>query len=301
MAVTAAGRGERSAVAVISAVAAVSSAAPRTARCGSWPSATTDSRGWSAARPASAAATAPRSARPSAGPRVRCGCSTRRSAGRSPGCCRSPWCPWSSPRAALAGPRRGRRRAGRCGVAGWSRGRGLFLHRRHLPRVLHRRAGGGDRGPRRRGAGHGRRPGPVRPAGRGGGDGRARLRPARPDAGLAAVAAVHRARCRRGLLRAARVAAAIGLAAVVAGPAAFVAGTAVRSGSVLESADSVAGPPSRRSAVVSASTPRRRPRSSRGGSRPGSCGSCCCRRCSSASPAPGRDGAPRRRRPRRAS
>ncbi len=46
------------------------------------------------------------------------------------------------------------------------------------------------------------------------------------------------------LLRAARVAAAIGLAAVVAGPAAFVADTAVRPGSVLESADPAAGPPS---------------------------------------------------------
>ncbi|MEV6825209.1 glycosyltransferase family 39 protein [Amycolatopsis sp. NPDC051102] len=46
------------------------------------------------------------------------------------------------------------------------------------------------------------------------------------------------------LLRAPRVAAVIGLAAVVAGPAAFVAGTAVRPGSVLESADPAAGPPS---------------------------------------------------------
>ncbi|MEV6446399.1 glycosyltransferase family 39 protein [Amycolatopsis sp. NPDC051716] len=44
------------------------------------------------------------------------------------------------------------------------------------------------------------------------------------------------------LVRADRVAAAIGLAAVVAGPAAFVAGTAVRPGSVLESADPAAGP-----------------------------------------------------------
>ncbi|WP_410567604.1 hypothetical protein [Amycolatopsis sp. cmx-4-61] len=46
------------------------------------------------------------------------------------------------------------------------------------------------------------------------------------------------------LLRAARVAAVIGLAAVVAGPAAFVVDTAVRPRSVLESADPVAGPPS---------------------------------------------------------
>ncbi|MFB9683664.1 ArnT family glycosyltransferase [Amycolatopsis plumensis] len=46
------------------------------------------------------------------------------------------------------------------------------------------------------------------------------------------------------LVRAFRVAAAIGLVAVVAGPAAFVADTAVRPGSVLESADPVAGPSS---------------------------------------------------------
>ncbi|MGW4059857.1 ArnT family glycosyltransferase [Amycolatopsis sp. NPDC004747] len=44
------------------------------------------------------------------------------------------------------------------------------------------------------------------------------------------------------LVRAPRVAAAIGLAAVVAGPAAFVVDTAVRPGSVLESADPAAGP-----------------------------------------------------------
>ncbi|MET9000678.1 glycosyltransferase family 39 protein [Amycolatopsis sp. NPDC004169] len=46
------------------------------------------------------------------------------------------------------------------------------------------------------------------------------------------------------LVRATRVAAVIGLVAVVAGPAAFVADTAVRPKSVLESADPAAGPPS---------------------------------------------------------
>ncbi|WP_410586064.1 ArnT family glycosyltransferase [Amycolatopsis sp. lyj-23] len=46
------------------------------------------------------------------------------------------------------------------------------------------------------------------------------------------------------LVRAPRVAAVVGLAAVVAGPAAFVADTAVRPGSVLQSADPAAGPPS---------------------------------------------------------
>ncbi|MEV7099687.1 hypothetical protein AB0M80_43405 [Amycolatopsis sp. NPDC051045] len=45
-------------------------------------------------------------------------------------------------------------------------------------------------------------------------------------------------------MRAARVAAVIGVVAVVAGPAAFVADTAVRPRSVLESADPAAGPPS---------------------------------------------------------
>ena len=75
---------------------------------------------------------------------IGCGCSTPRSAARSPGCCR-PRCCCSSPASGSRGARRAHRPApGRAGALGRlaARHRGdVQLHGRDLPRLLHGRAG----------------------------------------------------------------------------------------------------------------------------------------------------------------
>ena len=188
--------------------------------------------------------------------RVRCGCSTPRSAGRSLGCCRSRWDPWSSPRAGPAVPSRARRRAGRSGAAGSSsaprssRSPAASSTRYYTaelaPAIAALAAAGlvtAWRWQRSSGAARFALPGAVA--------GTALLAYVllgrTPDwlpwlrytvlalALLAVVAA---------FLRAPRVTVVIGLVAIVAGPTAFVADTAVRPVSVLETAD-----PERRPAV----------------------------------------------------
>ena len=122
------------------------SAARRTTASSSSPSATTASAGSPATRPAASAAAVGGGWGETG---LGCGCSTPRSAARSPGCSRPRWCSLAVGWPAGCAPRTAQRCRRRCtalAAAGcWSPASTFSFMAGHLPRVLHGRAGSGDR------------------------------------------------------------------------------------------------------------------------------------------------------------